>query len=111
MAEIIFEKFGAKGFYVANKSILALYCYGRTTGLVVDSGEGVTSLVPIHEGFSINTTTKKMYLAGSDLTELLKDQLKTKATLDSATARAIKEDKGMMSVALDYEQAVSEDPS
>ena len=68
-------------------------------------------MVPVHEGFCINTTAKKMYLAGSDLTELLRDQLKPGVNLDSSTARAIKEDKGMMSVALEYEQAVSEDPS
>ena len=111
MAEIVFEKLDASGFYVTNSSILALYASGRTTGFVLDSGEGVTNLVPCYEGFTLEMTTKKMYLAGSDVTELLRDQLKPGVILDSSTVKAIKECKGMMSIVLDYEQVVSEDPS
>ena len=50
MAEIVFEKLGAQGIYIINSSALALYCFGRTTGFIVDSGEDVTNLVPIYEG-------------------------------------------------------------
>lgn len=49
MAQIMFEIFDVPGLYVAIQAFLALYGSGRTTGVVVDSGDGVTHCVPIYE--------------------------------------------------------------
>ncbi|KAH6893715.1 actin 1 [Coprinopsis sp. MPI-PUGE-AT-0042] len=53
MTEIMFEMFQVPAFYVAIHAVLSLYSSGRTTGLVVDSGESVTTVVPVYEGFSV----------------------------------------------------------
>jgi centractin len=49
-AEIFFEGFSVPALYVAAQAILSLYASGRTTGLVLDSGDGVTQAVPVFEG-------------------------------------------------------------
>ena len=40
MIEILFEKFGVPASYVAVQAVLALYASGRTTGVVLDIGDG-----------------------------------------------------------------------
>ena len=50
MTQVIFEKFNAPAFYVANPAELSLYASGRTTGIVLDSGDGVTHIVRSSNG-------------------------------------------------------------
>jgi actin-related protein len=51
MTQIMFETFNVPAMYVANQGALSLYSAGRTTGIVVESGDGITQTVPINEGF------------------------------------------------------------
>ena len=51
MVEVMFETFNVDGMYIAIQAVLSLYANGRTTGLVCDSGDGVTHTVPVYEGF------------------------------------------------------------
>ncbi len=76
MASVMFENFGVPAIYVATQAILSLYASGRTTGLVVDSGDGVTHIVPIYEGFSITHAIRRIDLAGRDITEYLRRLLR-----------------------------------
>lgn len=69
MAEIMFESFQVPALYVAIQAVMSLYSAGRTTGLVVDSGDGVTHTVPVYEGFSIPHAIKRMDIAGRRLTQ------------------------------------------
>jgi actin len=69
MTQIMFETHNVQGFYVAIQAVLSLYSNGRTTGIVCDSGDGVTHTVPVYEGFSIGHTVKKNFIAGRCITD------------------------------------------
>lgn len=53
MTQILFESFNVPCLYVSVQAVLALYSSGRTTGLVLDSGDGVSHTVPIFEGYAV----------------------------------------------------------
>jgi len=75
MIQIMFETFEVKNCYVAIQAVMSLYAAGRTTGLVVDSGDGVTHTVPVFEGFSLPHAVEKMNIAGRVLTNYLQKLL------------------------------------
>merc|ERR1712167_313413 len=62
MTQLMFETFQVTGMYVAIQAVLSLYANGRTTGCVVDSGDGVTHTVPVYEGFSIPHAVHKNFM-------------------------------------------------
>merc|ERR1711965_470109 len=69
MTQLMFETFQIQGLYVAIQAVLSLYSNGRTTGMVCDSGDGVTHTVPVFEGFSIPHAVKKNFIAGRAITD------------------------------------------
>ncbi|XP_040855922.1 actin-related protein T1-like [Ochotona curzoniae] len=71
ITELMFEKFNVPGFYLANHAAIALYAYACVTGLVVDSGEGLTCVVPIFEGYALPHAVSKLCVAGRDITDRL----------------------------------------
>lgn len=72
-AEIMFETFGAKGLYIGVQAALALYGSGGSqTGTVVDSGDGVTHVIPVAHGYVITSGIKHIPLAGRDISEFVK---------------------------------------
>lgn len=71
MTQIMFETFQAPAFYIGVQGVLAMYASGRTTGVVFESGDGVSHVVPVYEGCSIPDAIKKIDLAGGDITNYL----------------------------------------
>lgn len=70
-AELLFETFGVPVMHVACQSLLSMYSYGKTSGLVVESGHRVSHVVPISEGNVLPSLTSRADYAGSDLTNYL----------------------------------------
>ncbi|XP_004863838.1 actin-related protein T2 [Heterocephalus glaber] len=95
-AQVMFESFGVPAFYLSDQAVLALYASACITGLVVDSGEGVTCTVPIFEGYSLPHAVAKLNVAGRDIMEQLTRLLRARGRtfpclLDKALVEDIKE--------------------
>ncbi|CAE7582918.1 unnamed protein product [Symbiodinium natans] len=71
MIEMLFEKFSCPAAYIVIQAVMSLYSYGRTTGTVVDSGDGVTHTVPVYEGYALPHAIQRLDLAGRDLSEYM----------------------------------------
>ena len=69
MTQLMFESFNTPIFYSTIQAVLRLYASGRTTGIVLDFGNGVTHTVPIHEGYCVPHAVQRLGLAGRNNTE------------------------------------------
>lgn len=62
--------------YTSIQAVLSLYASGRTTGIVLDAGDGVSHAVPVYEGFAITNSIQRIDVAGRDITEYLQTLLR-----------------------------------
>jgi actin-related protein len=106
MTEIMFETFNVPAYYLSIQAVLSMYGSGKTTGIVLDAGDGVTHTVPIFEGYSIAHAIDRNNFAGRNLTDhmvkLLNEiGLNLTSSSECEIARKIKED--LCYVAIDPE--------
>lgn len=75
-AQILFETFNVPALYTSIQAVLSLYASGRTTGIVLDSGDGVSHAVPVYEGFAMPSSIRRIDVAGRDVTEYMQTLLR-----------------------------------
>ena len=75
LSEILFETFNVQKIHIANSSMLGLFAYGKTSGLVVDSGFNITSTVPLYEGFPLHHASIKLNYGGEDISKKLLEMI------------------------------------
>eukprot|EP01147_Barroeca_monosierra_P006045 gene6044-9144_t len=105
MVDIMFEKFNTPAVHVDVQAVLSLYASGRSTGIVVESGYGVTHTVPIYESHVLPYAIHRLEFAGRDLTSYMMKILTENGycfTRGFDIADDIK--KKLSYVALDFEQ-------
>lgn len=110
--EIMFDHFKFKRLYISIQAVLTLYAQGLVSGVVVDSGDGVTHIVPVYEGFTMDHVVKRMDLAGRDVTNYLIKLLLLRGyvfnrTADFATAEELKEKYCYVGYDLEFEKKLA----
>ena len=96
MGEILFEKIGIGYFNIEPQAKMTLYCEGAETGVVLDSGDGVTHVIPVAHNYLLQHQIQRLDIAGRHITDYLIRLLQIKgyafnSTADFETVRELKE--------------------
>jgi actin beta/gamma 1 len=109
--QIMFEKFHVPAVHLSTAPTLAMLAVGRTTGVVVDSGEHSTCIVPISDGVPIQHAALQMDVGGYTLSNYLRKLIAElgysfpSSTCEFETTPLIKE--ALCYAALDFEEEMS----
>lgn len=112
MLEVMFERFDFGSVNISIQAILALNSQGLNSGFVVDSGDGVTHLVPVTDGYLEPSLVQRVNLAGSHVTEHLMKLLQGQghplnSTADFETVREMKQRLCYVAYDLEAEQRLA----
>lgn len=114
MMEIFFEKYNFPAIQISPQAILVLYAQGLVTGVVVDSGDGVTHIMPICENFLLPHLVGRMNIAGRDITEHMVKLLTLRGytfhkTSDFDVVREIKENMCFISADIEMDRRIAKE--
>jgi len=114
MGEIMFEKYAFGGVIFEYQAILALMAEGNTTGCVLDSGDGVSHVIPVYEGLIQHDNIKRLNIAGRHVTNYLIKLLMLRgyafnSSADFELVREIKEKICYMSIDIKKERQIAKD--
>lgn len=73
----MFELFNIGNLFIANQALLSLYSTGKFSGIVVESGAGVTQIVPIINTHVSTYAINRIDFGGNELSEYLNKLLNT----------------------------------
>lgn len=76
MTELMFEKYETPALFVSKDAVLSCFASGRSSGLVLDSGGGKTSVVPVYDGYALQQAIVRSHVAGQRLDRELQEQLR-----------------------------------
>lgn len=82
MAQAMFESFECSRMYLSDQAVLALYAYGRVTGVVFESGESRSHVVPMFEGYVMKDGIMNFSITGKQLTKSLKTAFNERKDVD-----------------------------
>eukprot|EP01052_Picozoa_sp_SAG31_P008081 SAG31_NODE_399_length_16247_cov_19.137540_9_plen_575_part_00 len=75
LAEMLFETHEVPGIYLGVPAVFCLFAQGKTTGVVVDSGECITSTIPVYDGIPITSAVKQTNFGGRDISKYIEGHL------------------------------------
>ena len=75
IARVLYETHRVKSLIMVPTPILSIFSVGLTTGLVIESGDGLTWVCPVINGQIIDQSVQKLTLAGTDINQYLKNLL------------------------------------
>ncbi|CAF1443452.1 unnamed protein product [Adineta ricciae] len=110
MTQLMFEQFKTPGMYIAKQGVLSFYALGRTSGIVIESGDGVTQTIPICEGYAMHRGITRSDLGGRDLTNWMARLLAQRGySFATAAEREIVRDmkEKHSYIALDYDEEMT----
>lgn len=114
MIETMFEKYGFHSMQVSIQAMLTLYAQGLLSGCVLDSGDGVTHIVAVYDGFELSNLTRRLDVAGRHITRYLIKLLLTRGyafnrSADFQTVQEIKEKFAYVALDIKKERKLAEE--
>ena len=92
LADLLFEKFAVPSISIGNSASLSVFAAGRTSGVVVEMGAGLTSVVPVYEGLALTHASIPTEYGGQDISAALLRLFADKGvSMDMSVARYLKE--------------------
>ncbi len=67
IAEILFETYESPNLFFGTQGVLSLYAFGKKNGIVLESGYGITQVVPVYEGYKLDHAVQKINFGGLDV--------------------------------------------